>query len=347
LTIQPTGYFWVSTKVLTPYGYSNPYHIGDPITFEFQVTNKGSNTIKHWEMVVKLYNDETGEYLMTYRNERYENIEHGGGKKTVYCGTYTPQTDDDLYFNWEFAAWRPDGVREVCTSGSHYWLRIIPQEDNTPPVARFTYTPANPKVNQPVSLDASNSYDPDGSITRYYWDTNGDGTYDISSSSPSATVYYLKTGTYTITLKVKDNDGAIDTTSKTITVEKEEQNKKPVPIFTYTPQNPQVGETIYFDASDSYDPDGSITDYYWDWDGDGGFEGYGKTPTHTFTEPGTYGVTLLVYDNENEGNWTRQYITVEGEEQPPTITISISTWVVIATTTASIGLLIAISRWLL
>ena len=252
MAIQPTGYFWVSVNVVTPYGYSNPYHIGDPISFEFQVTNKGSNTIKHWEMVVELYYDETGEYLMTYRNERYENIEHGE-KKTVYCGTYTPQTDDDLYFNWEFAAWRPDGVREVCTSGSNYWLRIIPQEGNTPPVARFTYTPANPKVNQPV----------------------------------------------------------------------------------------------YLDASDSYDPDGYITDYYWDWDGDGGFEGYGKTPTHTFTEPGTYGVTLLVYDNENEGNWTRQYITVEEGEQPPTITISISTWVVIATTTASIGLLIAISRWLL
>ena len=338
LATQPTGYFWVSVKVLTPWGYSHPHYVGDPITFEFQVTNKGSNTINHWEMKVELYNDETGDRIKTYRQEKYETIETYE-TITISCGTYTPQTDTDLYFNWEFSAWRPDGVKEGCSSGSHYWLRILPESSNRLPVASFTYTPTNPKVNEQVNLDASSSYDPDGSITRYYWDTNGDGTYDVSGSSPSVTTYYLKAGTYTVTLKVKDNEGATATTSKTITVEKEEeQNQAPVARFTYSPQNPQVGDTVYFDASNSYDPDGSITDYYWDWDGDGSFEGYGKTATHTFNEPGTYGVTLLVYDNDHEGNWTRQYITVEEGEQLPAI------WVLAATTITSFVLLSLILR---
>jgi len=39
------------------------------------------------------------------------------------------------------------------------------------------------------------------------------------------------------------------------------ENKPPIASFTYTPENPLVNETITFDASSSYDPDGTIISY--------------------------------------------------------------------------------------
>jgi len=45
---------------------------------------------------------------------------------------------------------------------------------NLPPIANFTYTPENPVVNQPVTFDASSSYDLDGgNITEYWWNVSG------------------------------------------------------------------------------------------------------------------------------------------------------------------------------
>jgi PKD repeat protein len=53
--------------------------------------------------------------------------------------------------------------------------------------------------------------------------------------------------------------------------------------------------TITFDGSASYDPDGTIVAYVWDF-GDG-TTGTGPTPTHTFSA-GTYTVRLTVMDND-------------------------------------------------
>ena len=50
--------------------------------------------------------------------------------------------------------------------------------------------------------------------------------------------------------------------------------------------------TVDFDASASYDPDGTIVDYAWDF-GDGNF-GTGVAASHTYAAPGSYNVTLTV-----------------------------------------------------
>ena len=75
---------------------------------------------------------------------------------------------------------------------------------NQPPVARLTYSPDNGLYPLRVTLDASGSYDPDGSIVRYLIDF-GDGT---SSNVKRVDNVYSKPGTYTVELKVTDNDGA-------------------------------------------------------------------------------------------------------------------------------------------
>ncbi len=57
----------------------------------------------------------------------------------------------------------------------------------------------------------------------------------------------------------------------------------------------EIPLTVYFDGLDSYDDDGVITAYDWRF-GDGGAS-TDASPTHTFTQPGSYQVTLTVTDD--------------------------------------------------
>ena len=73
--------------------------------------------------------------------------------------------------------------------------------------------------------------------------------------------------------------------------------KLPVASFTYSPNIPAPEETITFDASASYDPDGRIAQYVWDF-GDGNVVGVtNPTVTHAYPVDGNYTVELTVTDN--------------------------------------------------
>jgi len=86
------------------------------------------------------------------------------------------------------------------------------------------------------------------------------------------------------------------------------ENQPPVASFTYFPEDPVVGEETTFDASDSYDPDGAIVSYSWDF-GDGSASMV-QNPTHTYTSPGTYVVKLTVTDNEGLTNSVSKLVEV-------------------------------------
>ena len=62
-------------------------------------------------------------------------------------------------------------------------------------------------VGSPITLDASVSYDPDGSIVSYEWDWNNDGFYDEKTLSPTISHTWGTTYSGTVGLKVTDNEG--------------------------------------------------------------------------------------------------------------------------------------------
>ncbi len=96
------------------------------------------------------------------------------------------------------------------------WVWNVTSKENQPPVANFTYSPANPVVAQPITFNASNSTDPDGDITNYEW-IFGDGN-TTNTTEPTTNHTYAPAGTFTVTLTVTDDDGATNATSRAITV---------------------------------------------------------------------------------------------------------------------------------
>lgn len=84
-------------------------------------------------------------------------------------------------------------------------------------------------------------------------------------------------------------------------------NAPPVAKFDFSPTEPAVKETIFF-SNQSYDPDGSIVSYLWDF---GDWRTSTETsPSYAYEKAGTYTVTLTVTDNEGATNSISATITV-------------------------------------
>ena len=171
---------------------------------------------------------------------------------------------------------------------------------NRPPIALFTKSAETVDTNEAIHFDASGSYDLDGSIVSYFWDF-GDGTNTTGVTTSNS---YAEDGVYTVTLTVTDDDGATGSANATITV----SNRPPIASFTENATVVLTGKTIHFDASGSYDPDGTISSYLWSF-GDG-FTGSGKTVDHWYADDGTYTVTLTVVDNDGAKTSTSDTKTV-------------------------------------
>jgi PKD repeat protein len=115
---------------------------------------------------------------------------------------------------------------------------------------------------------------------------------------------YSNSGAYTVTLTVTDDDGATDTASTAKTV----RNQPPVAIFTESAETAYTGDTITFNAAESYDPDGHIFEYSWDF-GDG-TTATGIIVSHIYQDNGSYDVTLTVTDNNGATDSAEATITV-------------------------------------
>jgi heat shock protein HslJ len=80
--------------------------------------------------------------------------------------------------------------------------------------------------------------------------------------------------------------------------------------FIYSPEKPVIDQTVTFDASSSYDPDGYITNYEWDFDDGNIANTKEEIITHSYSLAGEYMVKLTVTDNSSLTNSTTKGIKV-------------------------------------
>jgi len=171
---------------------------------------------------------------------------------------------------------------------------------NQVPTARISATPASGAAPLLVAFDGTASSDPDGSIASYSWNFGDGGT-----ATGGTTLHTFKSGTYTVTLTVKDNYGATAQTTKTITA----TNQAPTAVIADDVTSGTAPLAVVFDGNSSSDPDGSIANYTWNF-GDG-LQAVGKTVNHTFLGPGVYTVTLKVTDDRGAVSSATTQITVD------------------------------------
>lgn len=175
---------------------------------------------------------------------------------------------------------------------------------NIPPVADLAATQTSGLAPLTVGLLAMGSTDPDGAIVKYEWDFDGDGEYDLDSGADPSVLYtYLASGIYTPVVRVTDNGGATATASTELTATDLPIIIDPMPpnaLLTANTAYCYIPETLTLDASASVDPDGDILRYWWDWDGDGLFEGFTLTPIveHEFDWFGFINIGLAVEDDD-------------------------------------------------
>ncbi len=162
---------------------------------------------------------------------------------------------------------------------------------NDPPIAKAGKD-IEIAVNELLTLDASSSFDVDGEISEYTWASDN----QFEKSNKIITHSFLEPGKYEVKLKVKDNSGT-----------KSEYREDEIVVTVNAPPVAIAGDDILqtnaevlFDAGESFDSDGEIIEYHWDF-GDGSSSNI-KSVKHVYKNSGEYNATLTVQDNSPTSN---------------------------------------------
>jgi len=176
------------------------------------------------------------------------------------------------------------------------------------------------KVN--LSVEVS---DPDSKFMNvYFYDASDDRligtTYNVADESTASFIYTLPFD-MTFAWYVIANDSKLENRSEHIWYFVTEQcppgNEEP----TADPGGPyetEVGQVIVFDGSGSNDSDGEIDFYRWNF-GDGTSEILAMFPSHSYSEDGTYDITLTVIDDGGRSGFAMTTVDVgaSGTTQKP------------------------------
>jgi len=251
--------------------HHSPYDVYE--NDDYGITNHGV-TLCGWKDDANILNG--GYWIMknswgtSFGYNGYFNIAYGcnsvGTRSTVWVTTTEwPQPSDD---------------DDDDDNGGQVW----------PPMqvfAGFSYFPQTPKLGTEVKFRDSSL----GDVVLHEWDFNGDGVIDSNKANTEHT--YYEEGEYLVNLTVWGASGLSDTISYTVEVK---EVWEPTAVASPKYYGGNKFETT-FEGRFSYDVDGSIVSYLWDFD-DGTTSTESRT-THIFPEGDRiYEVTLTVTDNE-------------------------------------------------
>ena len=203
-------------------------------------------------------------------------------------------------------------------NGGTYSVKITVTDDDgltasrTVPVSTNGSSNLGPQANMRFDCSGNGcdfrsiSSDEGGSVAAVLWDF-GDGA---TSTATNPSHNYASAGTYGVTLRVTDNNGAQNWQSIPVTVGT--SNDAPFASFVF----PTTGLRV--DLGDrSTDADGSIASRKWEF-GDGATS-TAANPSHTYPAAGVYDITLIVTDDDGASHSRTRQVQVSGSgNQPPT-----------------------------
>ncbi len=161
----------------------------------------------------------------------------------------------------------------------------------------------------PVTFDGTGSRDGSNAIERFIWDFK-DGSV---GEGPAPTHVFETPGTYDVALRV-ETAAPDDACGFAVDHVRVHVNAGPVAVLS-GPERVAAGDQVAFGAASSYDPDGTIVAYRWDF-GDG-TRGTAAAVEHVYAAPGMYPVRLTVEDDSGSANSVSEATTVVAVNAPP------------------------------
>ena len=154
-------------------------------------------------------------------------------------------------------------------------------------------------------------------IKKFDWDFDGNGEFDLSTTSGSASFTYKKNGTFNVKVKITNQHGKSADNSIKIEV----SNRKPDAKLDVDVQSGSIYEDdfVTFNGSRSWDTPSDIKSLEFSWSFDDGlnytnFSKEAKVFKHSFNKSGDYRVRMIVKDNNDEEDEESTIITVLNQE---------------------------------
>jgi len=199
------------------------------------------------------------EYLWELDSGSYDIVLNGNNQSIA---TFTaPDVDADIQLVFELTVTDNDGI------SSKDYLNVTILRVNEQPVAN---APVNVQAtgDELVTIDGSNSHDPDGAIASYAW-TQTSGTNVTILNADQAIASFTAPNVNAqlgFQLTVTDNEGAANTQAFIVTTVEQTpeviENQFPIARVQST-VTVNGGGQVVLNGTASSDPDGSITNYNW------------------------------------------------------------------------------------
>ncbi len=204
-----------------------------------------------------------------------------------------------------------NGATDIETSADISWTCSDPDAD--PITYDIYFGTTNPPTTKVSSNQVGTTYDPGtlGSSTTYYWQivAKDNIVWDIGATTGPVWSFTTKTGS-------TGGDTGGDTGGPSEGVTTPEGG-----ILTADAGGPYFGapnSAINFDGTQSSDTDGAILKYEWNFFSTDVWNNLSSTPTHTYTEAGTYQITLRVTDDDGNTDDDTTTATIVAGNNPPT-----------------------------
>lgn len=249
----------------------------------------------------------------------------------TFTSTSFDSDGEIVEYRWDFNSDDVvDSVTQTPTASTvfdepdRYWVTLEVEDDEgatdsttrivsiaAAPLARCSVSDTEVEPGEQVVIDASEST---AELVRF--NIQGGEKFDRTDQSDfREVVTYSDSGSFTPVVRAEIGSRSDTEPCQTILV-----NQVPTAVLDDPPDGVTVGESVTFDASQSFDLDGEIVEYRWDFDDDGFSDRTTTTTpwaTHTFREAGTHGVSVTVVDDDEGVREARTSIRINQPQPLP------------------------------